>query len=53
MQLGIAGSASREGSTQTVGIMDASSPDVVKRAMIFWLVAIGLLAAFHVGGSRL
>lgn len=53
MQTGIAGSAQIEGTSRTVGIMDNGTPDVVKRAMIIWGLALVALMAFHVGGSRL
>lgn len=43
------------GNTQGVsqGIMNGTSDPVVKRAAIIWLLALGALMAFHVGGSRL
>lgn len=50
---GIAGSAATEGTTHTVGIVDANSHDVTKRAMIIWVLALGALVVFHVGGARL
>ena len=54
MQVGLAGSASIEGTTRTVGIVDTTSSDhVVKRATMIWIGAVVLLVLFHVGGSKL
>lgn len=56
--IGIAGSASTEGAVPTggapgsAGIMSGAAPGV-KRAAIFWVAAVVILMAFHVGGARL
>lgn len=55
MQIGIAGSASIEGTHQMAGIvMDNTGDDaVMKRVCMIWIGAVLLLALFHVGGSKL
>lgn len=55
----LAGRASIEGTARTGGydkaIMNGSqnSHPAVKRAIIFWFIAVGALFVFHVGGAEL
>lgn len=55
MQASIGGSAKVQGTSATAGLVSAGSGgnSAVKRSKIFWLVAVGVLVIFHVGGSRI
>lgn len=42
-----------EGTARTYGIVNTSADPVVKRAVVIWVIALGALMFFHVGGSKL
>jgi hypothetical protein len=54
MQASIGGSAKVQGTSATAGLvnMNGTGNSAVKRSKIFWLVAVGVLIVFHVGGAR-
>lgn len=52
MQASIGGSAKIQGTSATAGLTNGSGSAAVNRSKLFWLIAVGVLIAFHVGGSR-
>lgn len=54
MQASIGGSAKIQGTAATAGLTSSNAGNAaVNRAKLIWVIAIGVLVIFHVGGSRI